>query len=76
MFLGTVAGEALTMHAYDIPFCIMAIFWIISFQFLCQLSYLVNPEQLNLEMIKTCYLKLVSKLAFALIVNRTAMNPI
>ena len=61
MFLGTVVGEALTLHAYNIYLCIMAIFWIISSQFPCHLSYLANPEQLNLEMIKTCYLKLISK---------------
>ena len=75
MFLGTVAGEALILHAYDIYLCIMAIFWIISSQFPCYLSYLVNPEQLNLEIIKSFYLKLISKLAFALIVDRIAMNP-
>ena len=70
MFLGTVAGEALTMHAYNIHLCILAIFWIISFQFPCQLSYHVNTKYLNLEMIKSCYLKLVSELALALIINR------
>ena len=58
------------MHTYDMYLCITAIFWIISSQFPCYLSYLVNPEYLNLEMIKSCYLKLVSELALAQIVNR------